>query len=207
VIRAVAVISLVAVLVLALYLPSAFAPVHFLAQLRTEYHAVAEFWSPAVASRMLEVALNLLDTTLQDTPMAPFGAPAAGGAIDTAVSREMATVSQRLFDNPYFRSIEALMLLALFRLRTIGHAMPWLLPFIAAAFCDGQVMRLRKAREFGRHDPELFALAVVASIVAACATFVALLAPANVPVWVWPVVPLVIGWLLSRALACFHLRG
>jgi hypothetical protein len=119
----------------------------------------------------------------------------------------MASVSQRLFGNPYFRSIEALFLLAMFRLGTMAHALPWCLPFVVAVLADGQVSRLLKAREFGQHDPEAFALAIATAIAVSCATFLALLVPAEVPVIVWTAAPLIVALLAGRALACFHLRA
>jgi len=119
----------------------------------------------------------------------------------------MSSVSARLFGNAYFRSVEALFLLAMFRLGMMCHAVPWLLPFFAAAFVDGHVSRLLKAREFRQHNPEVFALALAAAIAVACATAVALLAPIELPIVAWAVGPLVVVLLLSRALASFHLRA
>jgi hypothetical protein len=209
VIRAVAIAALVATLLLALYLPSAFPPARFLDQLRTDHQAAAALWGQEKASRLLDAAIGALDAKTHMPPGFVHPAPdgSAHGPLDTAVSREMATVGHRLFDNAYFRSIEALMALALFRLGTIGHALPWLLPFIVAALVDGQLARVRKSREFCRHDPELFALSLAGALIVACATFLALLLPASVPVAMWPVAPLASGWLLASSLACFHRRA
>lgn len=205
-IRAAAITSLVVTLLLALYLPSAFPPARFVAQLRADHQAAAALWGQDAAARLLDAALQ----TLGSTTAVPHGlakADAAGGTLDTAVFREMNTVGERLFDNAYFRSIEALMLLAMFRLGAICHALPWLLPFVAVAVGDGQLSRLRKSKEFRRHDPELFALAMTGAIVLACCTFASLLLPVDVPALVWPAAPLASAWLVARAIACFHHRG
>jgi hypothetical protein len=201
VIRAVAIVSLLTTLALALYLPSAFPPERFLAQLKADHQAASELWGPDDATRLLESAL-----TITQVPDGPGMRSTAGSAVDTAVSREMATVGQRLFHNAYFRSIEALLLLAMFRLAAIAHALPWLLPFVATVLVDAQLVRLRKSREFHRHDPELFALALTGAIVVACCTFVTLLLPIDVPSVMWSVAPLLSGWLLGEALASFHHR-
>jgi hypothetical protein len=205
-IRVAAIASLLVTLVLALYLPSAFPAERFLDQLRSEHRAAASLWGAGDASRMLDNALRMLDSTTGVTPVA-MGRSATVGQVDTAVSREMTTVGRRLVDNAYVRSIEALVVLAMFRLSAIGHAIPWLLPFLGAAVADGQLSRLRKAREFTRHDPELFALAIVGGIVMACATFTAALLPVEMPAWVWPAAPLAIAWSMAQALACYHHRA
>ena len=54
-IRVVAVVSLVCLLVLVLYLPSAHPPERFLAQLRTEHEATAAYWGDAPALRILSL--------------------------------------------------------------------------------------------------------------------------------------------------------
>ncbi len=207
-IRATAVVCLVALLAMALYLPSAYPPERFLDQLRHEHAAVAQLWGDSAAARILDTALGLQNSARHAAP-SPHAAPPAvpAAAVDTAVAQEMSSVSQRLFGNAYFRSIEALFLLAMFRLGTMAHALPWCLPFIVAVFADGHVSRLLKAREFGRHDPEVFALAAAAAIVVSCVTFVALLAPTHVSPVVWVAAPLVVVLLLGRAFACFHLRA
>jgi Domain of unknown function (DUF4400) len=207
VIRATLIASLTSVLVLVLYLPSAFAPERFIAQLRDDHERVARVWGPPRALRLLDTGLNLQDTTRQATPGVMPSASSADAAFDAAVAHEMVVVRQRLFDNAYVRSIEALLLLAMFRLAVIGDVLPWLAPFIAVAVGDAQMTRLVKAREFRQHDPEVFALAMVAAIATGCGTFIALLVPVDVPVLAWPIAPLAVGWLVARALACFHTRG
>lgn len=204
-IRIVAIASLAATLILALWLPSAFPAARFLAQLRADHSAASDLWGPQVAAEMLDRTTRTIEATPRLLP-GPASADVPGHPLDTAVSREMTTVGQRLFDNAYFRSIEALMLLALFRAGAIGHALPWLLPFVLATMVDGQLSRLRKSREFRRHDPEVFALAVTGAIFVACASFVALLLPIDIPALAWPAAPLVAGWLLAVALASFHHR-
>jgi hypothetical protein len=202
-IRATAIASLVVALVLALYLPSAHPPSRFLAHLKADHVAAAKLWGMERAGQMLDGAL----TTLESAPRQPPGlATSSNGALDTAVSKEMSTVGQRLFDNAYVRSIEALLAMSLFRIGLIVHSLPWLVHFIAATLMDGQLSRLRKAREFRQHDPERFAIAMTGTIVVACGTFTALLMPLDVPVLVWAAAPLVAAWLFAGALACFHYR-
>ncbi len=206
-IRLVAVTSLLAVLALVLYLPSAHPPERFLAQLRLEHAAAADAWGPIAAARVLERALGAQDATKQ-----PAFAPAptdasASNPLDAAVAREMTSVNRRLFDNSYFRAVEALLLLALFRLSMIVEWLPWLAAFTIAALVDGHVVRAVRSREFVRHDPEIFALAICGAIVVACGTVVASVVPATIPPMLLPSVPLVISALAACALASFHRRA
>ncbi|THF64956.1 DUF4400 domain-containing protein [Pseudothauera nasutitermitis] len=206
-IRAIAVVSLVSLLLLVLYLPSAHPPERFLAQLRAEHAQAVAYWGEEPALRMLNRAMRMQDATADATPI-----PAAHDApspvdVGGAVSREMSAVNQRLFNNPYFRAIDALLLLASYRLATLLEWLPWLAAFVLAALADGGCTRLVKAREFRQHDPEMFALYASAGIVIVCATVVGLVLPVTLPPLWLPGVPLVVGMLAGQALACFHRRG
>jgi Domain of unknown function (DUF4400) len=207
VIRFVAVVSLLCLLVLVLYLPSAHPPERFLAQLRIEHQATAEFWGEAPALRILARALGLQDSARQATPVPSAAASLPPSALGGVVAQEMASVNQRLFDNAYFRSIDALLLLAAFRLSTLLQWLPWLAAFVLAALVDGGTVRLIKSKEFRQHDPELFALYACLAIVTGCATVVGLVVPLTLHPLVMPAAPLLISVLMSRAVGSFHRRG
>jgi hypothetical protein len=207
VIRVVAVVSLLCLLVLVLYLPSAHPPERFLAQLRTEHQATAVFWCEAPALRILARALSMQDSAHQATSIPSAGDALPSTALGGAVAHEMASVNQRLFDNAYFRSIDALVLLAAFRLSTLFEWLPWLAAFTMAAMVDGAIKRVIKSKEFRQHDPELFALYACLAIVTACATVVGFVIPVTLHPLVMPGVPIAISALLSRAVGSFHRRG
>jgi len=206
VIRVVAVVALLCLLVLVLYLPSAHPPERFLAQLRIEHQATTEFWGEAPALRILARALGLQDSARQATPVPSAAAALPASALGGAVAQEMASVNQRLFDNAYFRSIDALVLLAALRLSTLLQWLPWLAAFALAVLVDGGIVRLIKSKEFKQHDPELFALYACLAIVLACATVVGFVVPVTLHPLVMPGVPIAISVLLSRAVASFHRR-
>lgn len=206
-IRVVTVVSLLCLLVLVLYLPSAHPAERFLAQLRAEHRAMTAFWGDAPALRILSRSLSMQDSARQATPVPAAADAPPASAVDGAVAREMASVNQRLFDNAYFRSIDALVLLAAFRLSTLLEWLPWLAAFCAAALVDGVSVRLVKSKEFRHHDPELFALFACLAIVTACATVVAFVVPVTLHPLAMPAVPLLISLLLGRALANFHRRA
>jgi hypothetical protein len=206
VIRAVAVVSLVCLLVMVLYLPSAHPPERFLAQLRTEHEATAAYWGDGPALRILSRGLSVQDSARQAAHIPSAGDASPVNAVNGAVAREMATVNQRLFDNAYFRSIDALLLLAGFRFAALLEWLPWLLAFTAAAMLDGCIVRQVKAKEFRQHDPELFALYACAAIVTVCASVVGFVLPLTLHPLAVPAVPLAVSVLLGRAVGSFHRR-
>ena len=206
-IRAVSIGALLCLLVLVLYLPSAHPPERFLAQLRTEYEATAAYWGDSPPPRILSRALSVQDSARQAAPIPSSADAPPANAVDGAVAREMATVNQRLFDNAYFRSIDALLLLASFRLAALLEWLPWLLAFTAATLVDGSVVRQIKAKEFLQHDPELFALYICGVIVTVCAMVIGFVVPFTLHPLAMPCVPLVVSLLLGRAVGSFHRRG
>jgi Domain of unknown function (DUF4400) len=208
--RAVAVLSLMALLILVLYVPSAHPPEHFLTRLRDEHAAAAEFWGLVVATQLLDRAIRMQGAAHDASPIPDVtkaaDAPAAA-AVQAAVAVELSSVNQRLFNNAYFRSVDALLLLASHRLAALVAWLPWLLVFLLSATIDGALVRVIKAREFRQHDPEMFALHAGLAIVVACASILALVLPTTLHPLTLPCVPVLIVVLLARALGCFHQRG
>ena len=205
-IRAVAVLSLVILLVLVLYVPSAHPPERFTAQLRAEHEAATVYWGTESATRMLDRAVSMQAATASVTPIPAAKDAPSPSSVNSAVSQEMSSVNQRLFNNPYFRSVDALLLLASYRLSTLLAWLPLMAAFVVAAIADGGFARLIKAKEFQQHDPEMFALYASTGIVLLCATVIAFVLPVTLPPLLLPCVPLAVGVLTGRALGCFHRR-
>ena len=205
-IRVVTIAALLCLLVLVLYLPSAHPPERFLAQIRTEHQAMEELWGEAPALRILDRALGLQGAAQEVTPIPPTAGASAASGVDGAVAREMASVNQRLFGNSYFRAIDALVLLAAFRLSAMLEWLPWMAAFLAAAVADGAISRVIKSKEFLHHDPERFALYASMSILLACAAVVALVLPVGVHPLVSPIVVATLAVLWGRSIAHFHKR-
>jgi Domain of unknown function (DUF4400) len=206
-IRVVIVVSLTALLVLVLYLPSAYPPQHFLAQLRAEHAQLATFWNVARAERVLARSLDVQDSTARLMPIPDARAEPAPGTMHSAVASEMSAVNARLFNSPYFRSVDALLLLASYRLFAVLEWLPWLALFAAAAAVDAVVVRSIKARQFGHHDPEAIAACAVGTVVLVCGTLVALVLPATLPPWMLPAVVTAMVMLVGGALRNFHRRA
>jgi hypothetical protein len=176
-------------------------------QVRIEHEATAAFWGAEPATRILDRAMRMQSAGAEIAPLPRTSdAPSSTGA-NPAVAQEMAAVSQRLFNNPYFRSVDALLLLGSYRLATLLEWVPWLAVFSLAAIVDGGFTRLIKAKEFVQHDPEMFAVYVCLSIVTVCATVIGLVLPVTLHPLLLPCVPLLIGLLAGLALGCFHKRA
>ena len=206
-IRVITVLSLVILLILVLYVPAAHPPQRFLAQLRAEQEIATAYWGAEPATRILDRAVNMQAAMTGVTPIpAAKDAPSAAD-VNGAVSREMSSVNQRLFNNSYFRSVDALFLLASYRLSTLLEWLPGLAAFVLTAIVDGGFARLIKAKEFRQHDPEMFALYASLGIVVLCAMVIGFVLPVTLHPLLLPCVPLVVGVLAGRALGCFHRRG
>ena len=205
-IRAGAVLSLVILLVLVLYVPSAHPPQRFLAQLRAEHEAVSAYWGTDSGMRMLDRAIGMQAATASVTPIPTAKDAPSTTSVNRAVSQEMSSVNQRFFNNSYFRSVDALLLLASYRLSTLLEWLPWLGAFVLAAVADGGFARLIKAKEFLQHDPEMFALYASLGIVVLCLTVICFVLPVTLHPLLLPCVPLLVGVLAGRALGCFHRR-
>ena len=206
-IRVITVLSLVILLILVLYVPAAHPPQRFLAQLRAEQEIATAYWGAEPATRILDRAVNMQAAMTGVTPIpAAKDAPSAAD-VNGAVSREMSSVNQRLFNNSYFRSVDALLLLASYRLSALLEWLPGLVAFVLTAIADGGFTRLIKAKEFRQLDPEMFALYASLGIVVLCATVIGFVLPMTLHPLLLPCVPLVVGVLAGRALGCFHRRG
>lgn len=206
-IRFVATASLLTLLVLVLYLPSAYPPEHFIDQLRIEHGLNAAFWGADHATRILARMLDFQSTTKQVTPLPSMTDAPAANDVDTAVANEMSQVNRRLFNNPYFRSINTLLALATYRFCALIEWLPVLLVFMFAVLFDGLLLRIVKSKEFLQHDPEVYALHACAAIVATCATVIAFVLPITLHPLALPIVPVAISVFMSRAVANFHRRG
>ena len=206
-IRIVAIVSLMALLILVLYLPSAHPPERFIGQLRLEHEQTTRFWSAQHAKKILTRTLDAQDSAGQFSPIPNLRQAPDPSRVDSAVANEMSAVNARLFNSPYFRSIDALLLLATYRCFTLGEWLPWLLALCVAALFDAVVLRAVKAKQFAHHDPEMFALHACAAIVLACATVIALVLPVTLPALLLPGVPATIAAFAAGALGNFHRRG
>lgn len=206
-IRAVAVFSLSTMLLLILYLPSAHPPERFVQQLQQEQRQSSEVWGMAIADRILDRAMAMTSRAGAASPLPTHHAANEGQRSAGRIGEEMAQVNRRLFDNAYFRSIEALLELASYRLSALLEWAPKGVFLILAILADSIGRRVIKAHEFTRHDPELFTLCLSTAIVVTCACILSLALPVSVHPVAWAAAPLGIAAPIARAVADFHRRG
>lgn len=206
-IRFVSTTSLLALLVLVLYLPSAYPPQRFIDQLRTEHTLMVDFWGDDQAMRVLSRMFDLQATAVQASPIPSSTEVPAPKPGDLAVAKQMIDVHNRLFNNPYFRSVDTLLVLATYRVAVLIEWLPVLLVFMLAVLCDGFLVRTIKSKEFRQHNPEVFGLYVCAAIMTVCATVLAFVMPVTLHPLAICAVPVAISIFVSRALADFHRRS
>ena len=119
----------------------------------------------------------------------------------------MASVNQRLFNNAYFRSVDALLMLASYRLSVLLQWLPWLLPLVLVAGTDGALVRVIRSKEFLQHDPELFAVWCSLLIITLCAMVIAFVLPVSMHPMALAGFPVAVAVLLGLAIAHFHRRA
>lgn len=206
-IRVVLIVSLTALLALVLYLPSAYPAQHFIAQLRTEHARLAAFWDGTRAQRILSRCVDAHAASAQRVPIPRAHEAPVPAGVDGAVADEMTAVNARLFNNAYFQSVDALLLLASYRLFTMLEWLPWLALFGLAATLDALVVRSIKARQFDHHDPEAFAACAAGTVVLACITLVGFVLPATLPPLMLPAMAVAMVVLTAGSVRNFHRRG
>lgn len=203
-IRSITIVSLLALLVLVLYLPSAYAPGRFVDQLRLDHSATGRFWGARAAQDLLHATLDR-QRDVRDVAPVPdaYDAPSTS-KLNGPVARQMSLVNERLFSSPYFRSLDAMLLLATYRAALALKWMQWLALFPIAVAADSMVRRRVMTLEFGHHNPEVFSILACGTITTTCATVLLLVMPLSVHPALLPLAPVAACTLAARAIASYH---
>jgi len=206
-IRVISIAALALLLIFVLYLPAANPPERFMAQIRNEHGLNTAFWGEARAEGILERTLAMNQALSGASPVPNATQAPHTDRMAEAVTQEMERVNQRFFGNAYFRSIDALLLLATFRLAALVEWLPVQAFVILALVIDGLIVRILRSKEFKPHDPEWFALHASAFVLLACGSVVAFLVPLTIAPPLLALVPVVGTLFLSRVIANFHRQG
>lgn len=213
--------AMTAVLCIVLYLPARYAPEEFMAVVRSEHKLCEEVWGTEVASQVLDRMLRLQRSaasvstpppaTASSAVIPSHGIGAASGptgasdAVSTAVAGQLGQVSTQLFGNAYFRSIDALFALVSYRMSCTFQLLPMLVVFLMAVSFDGLVVRKVRARELVAHSAEKYSASLGASILVGAGVIVAWFLPWTVHPMALLAALLFMLYLLSRAVANYHL--
>lgn len=204
-IRIVWIAALGCVLALVLYIPSAVPPDRLMQTVRAEHELNTTLWGSAAADRILERMLSFQANGVNVSSPPPETVQVAGPGINTAMATEFGQMSTRLFSSPYFKSVDALFTLATLRAATLLHVLPLLLVFMGVCAIDGFAVRSVRAREFADHSAELYALSATTGIALLSLVLVALFLPFSVsPLYTIGALLLML-FMLSRAIANYHL--
>lgn len=212
-IRAVAISCLTALLILVLYLPSTQPPEAFMRQVRNEHAINADFWSRSTADRILarmmqlrehasESALN--SRSLPNSTGAGVVADRAPHGTAPSAVDAMWGVNERIFGSAYLKAIDALLVLASYRLATLMEWVPLTWVFAIALLVDALFERVLKTKQLRHHSPEMFAIYVSLAIMTLCAAALALVCPWSLHPSFWASLPSAVSLLISRAIAHFH---
>ena len=175
--------------------------------MRSEHQVAVEFWGAEPAYRMLDRAIRLQSNAAEASPLPALRDMPKSHSPNQAVASEMRSVNQRLFNNAYFRSVDALLMLASYRLSGLLEWLPWLIPLVLAASTDGFLLRIVRSKEFLLHDPEMFAVWCSLLIIIGCATVVAFVLPVQLHPAMLAASPIAMTVLMGRAITHFHRRA
>lgn len=204
-IRFVWIAALCCVLCLVLYVPSAFSPEQLMLTVRSEHDINARLWGDAAAERILEQMLDFQAAGAAVSKPPAATVDVAGPGVNTAMAVEVGRMSTRLFSSPYFRSVDALFCLAAYRACALFHVLPLLLLFMLICAVDGFAIRSVRAREFVAHSAEMFTASATVGIALLALVLVGLFLPFTLtPLYTIGALLLML-FVLSRALANYHL--
>lgn len=199
---AVAVATLLTILVL--YLPSAHPPSRFIEQITSEHGMNQAFWGERGASRILERMFSMQAETGAVAPAVAAPLPPQPADVNAAVLNEVARLTDRLFGSDYVRGIDALLLLAMYRLASLIEWLPILFLFAGIAWFDGLMMRRVRSHEFVGHDPRLFGVLRISMILVMGITIVWFVVPVTVHPLALGSAPATAIILGALAIANFH---
>lgn len=208
-IRVIAICSALAMAAIVLYLPAANPPERFIQQLRHENALNVEFWGDAVGHRILARMLDYEEAFQSKTPGAAVGAlrTTADSAMGNAVAGEVGKVSERLMNNRYFKSIDTLTVLALYRLASLVEWLPLFAILGVALISDGLVGRILRSREFVQHNPEMFAASAIVFMLAMFGLILALVLPQTIHPYLFGFTLLLGGIGVRGIVANYHRAG
>lgn len=200
--------GLLAFFALVLYLPAAYAPEAFRHRARVEHDLNVRVLGPKPARHILDrmqllqgksTSANPIPSTFLDNP-APL-------PVDVTVARHVSAASARLLESQYVKSMDALLVLSLYRVSSLAEWLPMLFVFLVVVIIDGLIRRVVKSKEFLRHNPELFAAHLCLAILTCCLLALSFVAPIAVHPYALAVSPMLAGLFASQAIANFHARG
>ncbi|APA71419.1 hypothetical protein YQ44_14525 [Janthinobacterium sp. 1_2014MBL_MicDiv] len=196
-IRLMAIVSLSVLLILVLYLPSAFRPQRFVAQIRAEHIASADYWGSPYAGRVLGrlfeyqagLAAQPVSINVHDVPVDPVTQP---------VANSLGRLHSQLFQSSYFRSLDTLTMLALYRLASLAQWWSTFAVLMTAFVVDAVVRRKIKRLEFAKPHPEWFAAAMGAAILLICLLAVVCVLPVQLSPLLLPAMLGGVAWLAGQ---------
>lgn len=204
-IRAVLVAVLLAVMCIVLYVPSTMPAERFMELLRQEHASNREAWGAQAADRTLARMLDTSQWVRQAAAPAPPAVQAGQHSrVDQPVVASFEAMSNRLFRNEYFRSIDALLLVVIYRLSQLVELAPLLLCLFVLGTIDALAVRKARMRQLEGKSAEVFAVQVIAAIVTLAAACVAVFLPMQLPAWLLSSCTIVATFALTRSVASYH---
>lgn len=198
-------LALGAMLVYVLYLPSAHPPERFLQQIRTEHALTATFWGEDDAQKILARSLSLYARQDDLAPAAFASTPSVAPIAGNAAAEQMSAVVQRLLHNRYAQGLDALLLLATYRLSALLQWLPWVAAFVAIACFDAYLVRSIRSKEFLEHSPTRFGFCALGATLTVALMLLLMVVPCSIDPMLLGCTPLVLSTFVAGAIRHFHI--
>lgn len=184
----------------AMYLPSRYQAESFLTTVQSESDQHRTQWGDDAADRVWRRMAVVYEEIMPALPAARTESDGRGTARDG-----VAAATSRALGSDYFRSAQSLGALVIYRACALFELLPLVLLVLVVAVVDGFVVRAVKAREFTSHSAELFTASVAGAIVIAGLILLSLVLPFAIPPTLIAAALVVMLFVLSRAVANYHL--
>lgn len=201
--RCIVIVALTVLLLLVLYLPAATAPAQFVAVIKADHAATTRYWGDVQALGMLRRAMAW-QVAAEPAPIPAQSLPKATAGIDRAMQSEVAALGERVTGSAYFRSMQAMMLLASYRAAVMCQSAIVLALMLVAAVVDGLVVRSVRQKEFVEHNPEKCTLAACSTVILCCGMALACALPMALPSAMMPGMGALVCISIRSALANYQ---
>jgi len=203
-IRIVFIASLALVVCTLLYVPSITPAERFIDAIQAENEAHRSLWGEDTANRVMLRLLDMQQAVKQPHLQQASPTPAPNTP-EAAVAQQVGAMGTRMFANSYFRSIEALVMLASYRACALVELLPMALIVLIVVMIDGLVVRVVRSREFIPHSAELFSASAIGAIFIGAGVVLSLFLPFSIHPMYPAAALMTMLFVLSRCVSNYHL--
>lgn len=202
-IRYLAIILTAGLLCLVLWLPASHPAAEFYRAALAEHISNSNVWGRQFSTAALSRALAA--TSIRHQSAVPSAIPIGPtGAAEHRLTARMQDVMERFYGTPFMSALDAMTVLAYYRLATLLYLLPGAGLLLLPALLDAAARRVIRTHEFRRHDPERYSFAIAGAMIASVAVIASCVLPLPLPPILAPCAMLLAIYCLHVVIANFH---